>query len=992
MKKKLVYIAPHLSTGGLPQYLFKQIELLNDEFDIYCVEWENVTGGVLVIQRNRIQKILGTKLITLHDDKHELFTVLNDIQPDIIHLQEIPELFMQRDVADKLYSPSRDYIIIETSHDSSFDTSNKMYLPDKFFLVSQYQINQYKTLDIPCVLAEHPIEYKSRTKTREQALLALGLDPALKHVINVGLFTPRKNQAEIIEYAKALQGESIQFHFLGNHADNFKFYWEPLMKDFPPNCKWWNERDDVDAFYEAADLFLFTSRGHSTDKETMPLVIREAIGWKIPSLIYNLPVYLDYFDKYENIKYLSEDFLTNVSKIKEQLDIKDAVDPVVHNECIVVTTYIQNKKTEDITIATLKQLKQYNLPIILTSHTPVSVDIQAMVDYYVYDNKNILTGVSHVNTLWHDDDHISMGINLNREYNNVSYHGPAAHTDIYNGVSLAHKLGFSSAHVFAYDIVPTSETCFVEARQALQTKKAFMHHTVEVGNELEKKDIHTLRTYWFAIDTEFFINYFPQILSEKDYIMWVTDVGSETNGLENIYYNTMRKHMDHVELLTSTTHLFESVTYSTKSEISSILPIEGDSEHCIFYITTNFGEDSRLFKLYINGELAHSAVMGRGTWYFSKHKISDLKTIKTELWYTDEDRLYSTKIFVVDEDYINTQLKLNGYFKFKTIVPPDQPQNYEFDVSWNLAEQRLYYTSKFDINFPVRVTIKEYKSTAVLWSFVTDHIPANNVFYTIPIPKHVQDYENEPYFAGVTFTLYNENTGEQLVHIPLIQKDIDVPVVSLSNRIPYRMNYIEFFLDKKYSKWIDKSHDVVIDIGANIGIFSEYMLRNGYANRITAIECDSTALADLQRNFDNNPHVTIVPNAIHHLKKQINFYEFSANPAVSSTIDPQNLPHPGTGLLCDRVRTVETITLDELVHAHGTLDLVKIDIEGQEYALIENTNNTVFTNIKSLLIECHSFGPEYRMLLDKLLSLGYIIDGLPSHTDAAVYSTIYAHR
>jgi len=38
--QKLLFIAPHLSTGGLPQYLTKKIELLQNEFDIYLVEWE----------------------------------------------------------------------------------------------------------------------------------------------------------------------------------------------------------------------------------------------------------------------------------------------------------------------------------------------------------------------------------------------------------------------------------------------------------------------------------------------------------------------------------------------------------------------------------------------------------------------------------------------------------------------------------------------------------------------------------------------------------------------------------------------------------------------------------------------------------------------------------------------------------------------------------------------------------------------------------------
>lgn len=324
MIKKLVYIAPHLSTGGMPQYLCKQIELLKDSFEVYCIEWTDVTGGVLVVQRNKIKALLGNNLITLPENKRELFNWIKKINPDVIHLQEIPEIFtIPYDIASELYRPDRPYVIIETSHDSSFNPNNKVFFPDRFLMVSQYQVNDYKKLNLPCDLVEYPIEFFKRTKTTEEAQRLLGMDPKLKHVINVGLFTPRKNQAEVIEYAKALSGQPIQFHFIGNHADNFRHYWEPIMKDFPPNCKWWNERTDVENFYQAADLFLFTSRGSNTDKETMPLVIREAISWQVPSLIYNLPVYLNYFDKYKNIEYL--DFNNpqiNCDKILEKLSMQ----------------------------------------------------------------------------------------------------------------------------------------------------------------------------------------------------------------------------------------------------------------------------------------------------------------------------------------------------------------------------------------------------------------------------------------------------------------------------------------------------------------------------------------------------------------------------------------------------------------------------------------------------------------------------------------------
>ena len=322
MKKKIIYIAPHLSTGGLPQYLCKKIEILKDSYEIYLIEYDDVTGGVLVVQRNKISKLIKkSNFYTLGSNKEAVVDIINSIDPDIIHLEEMPEYFMDHDIAEKIYTKDRRYKIFETSHDSSFNYSNKRFFPDKFLVVSNYQVSMLKPLGVPCVVVEYPIEYKDRPE-REKALAELGLDPSYKHVINVGLFTPRKNQAEIFEYAKKMTDYKIKFHFIGNQADNFKYYWEPLLKDVPPNCVVWGERSDTNKFYEAADLFLFTSRGFSSDKETSPLVIKEAIGYKIPSLIYNLDVYQNMYKKYGNIQYLSENS-NNIKTILDVLGIED---------------------------------------------------------------------------------------------------------------------------------------------------------------------------------------------------------------------------------------------------------------------------------------------------------------------------------------------------------------------------------------------------------------------------------------------------------------------------------------------------------------------------------------------------------------------------------------------------------------------------------------------------------------------------------------------
>jgi FkbM family methyltransferase len=315
---KILFITPHLSTGGGPQYLLKKIVELKDDHDVYCVEYDDVTGGVFVVQRNRVKEILDTKLITLGDNKHELINHIKNINPDIIHFEELPEYFCDVNVAEKIYVSNRSYKIIETSHDSSFDINTKQFFPDRFAFVSIYQKKMFAPLKIESDVVEYPIEYKTKSD-RIGSLQALGLDPNLTHFVNVGLFTPRKNQAEIIEYARRLTDQPVQFHFVGNQAGNFQHYWEPLMKNLPNNCKIWGERKDVDSFYNAMDVFLFTSKGTVRDKETSPLVIREAIGWNIPSLLYNLPVYCGMYDKYTNLNWLTPNFESNLKLIRNRI-------------------------------------------------------------------------------------------------------------------------------------------------------------------------------------------------------------------------------------------------------------------------------------------------------------------------------------------------------------------------------------------------------------------------------------------------------------------------------------------------------------------------------------------------------------------------------------------------------------------------------------------------------------------------------------------------
>ena len=657
--QKLLCIAPHLSTGGLPQYLTKKIELLKGEFEIYLVEWSDCTGGVLVVTRNKVVKLVDSdKFYTLKEDKQELIEIINNVQPDIVHLEEIPEFFMDFEIANQIYSQDRNYKIVETSHDSSYDTTQKKFFPDKFMFVSQWQINQYKDINVPKVLVEYPIEYIKRPD-RTEALQALGLDANKKHVLHIGLFTPRKNQAEFFEYAKALP--EYEFHCVGNQADNFRHYWEPLMENRPSNLTWWNERTDVDAFYQAMDLFLFTSRGTDNDKETMPLVIREAVSYQIPILIYNLPVYLNYWDSY-SVNYLDfTDFNHNANLIKSTLEHKEDMSA---DEAVVITTYPAIQAIVDTTIECIKSIKQTGKKIILTSHLPIPEELQKLVDYCIYDKNNILTNHTFYGYTWFDYGSWKVDLLLAGENNDI-YHGPAVYTNYYNAATLAERLGIKKIYFLNYDYYLKNTEFLNNISRILNSKKAYFG----IKEELEGS---TVITFFLATNPKFYLDHIPLIKTRQEYDQLMLKWNSKSNGLENLTYCAFTKSKDQIHWEEETTFInliadnFEHKDFS-RVEYFSVIQVKDHPEQFAVFLNVSNLTDSRdiIIDVYEDEErlLTETIQIKYKVSWFRQVVFNPEKTYRVH--YHSYDRhtkaLVESKEVVVDSIYFDNQLVKNGF-------------------------------------------------------------------------------------------------------------------------------------------------------------------------------------------------------------------------------------------------------------------------------------------------------------------------------------------
>ena len=286
MKKiKLLYLMPHTSCGGMPQFVLKRIQTLldyTDAFEIFVIEYHDY-GKHFPVQRNQLIELLGNNFISLQENKMRVMEIIRTEEIDIVHLDEMPELMDNDRLFKDLYRNDRKWYIVETCHNSSFrPDTDKRFHPDLYSFCTPWHEDVFGNMDAQFVTIPYPIDKKDNFAVKEG-----------KHVLNVGLWTSGKNQGEGIEIARKYP--NMTFHFVGNQASNFSDYWLPLMKDLPPNVIVWGERKDIDTFMEMADIFMFNST-----LELNPLVLRHAIEYGLPIVARNLPQYAGMYDDYIN--------------------------------------------------------------------------------------------------------------------------------------------------------------------------------------------------------------------------------------------------------------------------------------------------------------------------------------------------------------------------------------------------------------------------------------------------------------------------------------------------------------------------------------------------------------------------------------------------------------------------------------------------------------------------------------------------------------------
>lgn len=149
-----------------------------------------------------------------------------------------------------------------------------------------------------------------------------------------------------------------------------------------------------------------------------------------------------------------------------------------------------------------------------------------------------------------------------------------------------------------------------------------------------------------------------------------------------------------------------------------------------------------------------------------------------------------------------------------------------------------------------------------------------------------------------------------------------------------------------YDNYIDANDKIVLDIGANIGLFAIHV--SPYAEKIYCVEPTPShvqILRDITKDFSN---IEVIEAAISNESGVVDFYSFDSNTTMNSLIFRESLPI-----------TVKSYSLPDLMDELGLdkVDFCKIDIEGSEViALNEEIISSISNRIKKLFIEFHWVG------------------------------------
>ncbi|WP_328874620.1 FkbM family methyltransferase [Streptomyces sp. NBC_00287] len=203
---------------------------------------------------------------------------------------------------------------------------------------------------------------------------------------------------------------------------------------------------------------------------------------------------------------------------------------------------------------------------------------------------------------------------------------------------------------------------------------------------------------------------------------------------------------------------------------------------------------------------------------------------------------------------------------------------------------------------------------------------------------------------------------------------------------------------------------LVVDAGANIGLFTVFTKQRYPQARVLAIEPIPDTLRALRANLELHgvDGVTVCPKGLSDKSEQREFYYFPSMPGNSTTHLAEKLRDRETMTTYAERRVAEEVFRHETVRApvaglseimaefsvSGEVDLLKMDIEGDEVRALHGIADADWPRIRQIVMEVHAARDQLAGVVAVLEARGYSIEveRLPDIPDGLDNKMLYARR
>ncbi len=285
-----------------------------------------------------------------------------------------------------------------------------------------------------------------------------------------------------------------------------------------------------------------------------------------------------------------------------------------------------------------------------------------------------------------------------------------------------------------------------------------------------------------------------------------------------------------------------------------------------------------------------------------------------------------------------------------------------FTVNIESSTGTIYFTYNLNLKQKYIFSVCDFGIDCVYYNCEFDLSSQGSGFWIIPMSQRLIQFatKNENFY-GFVVKIY---TSDKV----LIQSE-ELVLHKNASILPYPLYFDQF--DTNAASYIEFFHGdicdgmdmsgTIVDAGANVGFFSLYAKHHG-ANKIYILDPDPMAFYSLKKNLKKYPEVTLIHKALSHDANDI-----TMNIKRGGTVGTSEFPSEVDIFSIQ----MPSISVDSILSIEENINLLKIDIEGTEFRVIENFNTRHFEKINQLFIEFH-FSP--KSIAEKLKNLGYNVE------------------